>query len=84
MHTIDSLLNDPHLQAVGFFEYQEHPSEGRIRTLGVPSTWSRTQPTLKHHAPRLGQHSAEVLASLGYEPEQIATLAAMGVTRLES
>lgn len=84
MHTIETLLEDPHLQAVGFFETLEHPSEGTIRSLGVPSTWSRTQPKVTRHAPRLGQHSAEILASLGYDPAQIAALATKGVTRLET
>ena len=76
MHTVESLLEDPHLQAVGFFDYVEHPSEGRIRSLGIPSTWSATQPAITRHAPRLGQHSEQVLASLGYSPEQIAALEA--------
>ena len=82
MHTVESLLEDPHLQAVGFFDYQEHPSEGRIRSLGIPSTWSATQPTLTRHAPRLGEHSAQILAAAGYTPEQINTLATRGITRL--
>ncbi|MDN7140063.1 CoA transferase [Pseudomonas sp. JQ170] len=82
MHTVESLLEDPHLQAVGFFDYQEHPSEGRIRTLGIPSTWSATQPSLTRPAPQLGEHSAQILAAAGYTPEDIDTLAAKGITRL--
>ncbi|MEG1043010.1 MAG: CoA transferase, partial [Pseudomonas sp.] len=82
MHTVETLLEDPHLQAVGFFDYQEHPSEGRIRTLGIPSTWSATQPSLTRPAPQLGEHSAQILAAAGYTPEDIDTLAAKGITRL--
>ncbi|MDT4826578.1 Formyl-CoA:oxalate CoA-transferase [compost metagenome] len=83
MHTIESLMDDPHLQAVGFFEELEHPSEGRIRSLGVPATWSKTQPALTRHAPRLGQHSAEVLREAGYGEGEIAALVERGVTRVE-
>src|SRR5580698_7520622 len=44
-HTLESLMEDPHLADVGFFNWQEHPSEGRIRTMREPSTWSETKPT---------------------------------------
>jgi len=42
MHTPDSLLHDPHLDAVGFFQDVEHPSEGAIRTMAVPTRWAST------------------------------------------
>ena len=32
-HTLDSVLDDPHLKDRGFFVFQDHPSEGRIRTM---------------------------------------------------
>ncbi|MOA47717.1 Formyl-coenzyme A transferase [compost metagenome] len=83
MHTIESLMDDPHLQAVGFFEDLEHPSEGRIRSLGVPASWSKTQPEVTRHAPRLGQHSAEVLREAGYAEGEIAAMVERGVTRVE-
>ena len=80
MHTLESLLDDPHLRAVGFLQTVEHPSEGRIRSMAVPSTWSRTPPEVTRLAPRLGEHSAQILAEAGYSPEDIAALAAGGVT----
>lgn len=83
MHTMESLLADPHLEAVGFFEVVDHPSEGRIRQMAVPSNWSRSQPEITQLAPRLGEHSAEVLGEAGYSCEQIAALADRGVTQLD-
>ncbi len=84
MNTMDSLLTDPHLNAVGFFREVEHPSEGRTRQMAVGSTWSRTQPEeLRCHAPRFGQHSAELLREAGYDDDRIAALAAAGVTMLD-
>jgi len=83
MNTIDSLLEDPHLNAVGFFQVVDHPSEGKTRQMAVPSTWSRTPPELSRHAPRFGQHSAEVLREAGYDETRIAALAAEGVTVLD-
>jgi len=82
MHTLQSLLDDPHLRAVGFFQTVQHPSEGRIRTMAVPSGWSRTRPEVQRQAPRLGEHGAELLREAGYGDEQIAALVAQGVTTL--
>ncbi|AOR73250.1 acetyl-CoA acetyltransferase [Burkholderia stabilis] len=71
MHTPETLLDDPHMKAVDFFAEQDHPSEGRIRTLGVPQQWSESAPALRHPAPRLGEHSVALLAEYGFGPEEI-------------
>lgn len=82
MHTPESLLDDPHLRAVGFFDVVEHPSEGSLRTMRVASTWSDSPPMVSRQAPRLGEHSAEVLAEAGYSPAKITEMVRQGVTRL--
>ncbi|AQV98594.1 CoA transferase [Cupriavidus necator] len=80
MHTIDSLMADPHLNAVEFFDIVEHPSEGRVRSMAIPTAWSKSQPRVERQAPRLGEHSAEVLAQAGYSTAQIQALAAQAAT----
>jgi crotonobetainyl-CoA:carnitine CoA-transferase CaiB-like acyl-CoA transferase len=70
-HTLETLLEDPHLQDRGFFQFREHPSEGRIRTMREPSTWSETPPPSDQFAPRLGQHTGEVLGEAGYSQAEI-------------
>ncbi|MFS2050207.1 CaiB/BaiF CoA transferase family protein [Variovorax sp. Varisp41] len=82
MHTLESLMDDPHLAAVGFFETVEHPSEGHMRSMAIPTRWSGSPPSVSRHAPRLGEHSAEVLAEAGYSMAQIAAMAAQGATLL--
>ena len=84
MLSIDELLSDPQLAAVGFFHQLEHPTEGRIRTLGDGAEWSETPIALRRPAPRLGEHSAEILSALGRSAEQISALAARGMTRIEA
>ena len=79
-HTLESLMEDPHLADAGFFKWEEHPSEGRIRTMREPSTWSETQPPPSgRFAPRLGQHTREVLAESGLGPDEIDDLLARKV-----
>lgn len=40
--TFEDLFDDPHLRATGtFFEY-DHPTEGRLRAVGIPTRFSRT------------------------------------------
>ena len=63
VNSIDDLLEDPHLRAVGFWQEIEHPTEGRLRVAKFPGTWSRTQPDIRRLAPNLGEHTQEVLGS---------------------
>lgn len=82
INSIDDLLDDPHLVATGFLGYEEHPSQGRVRTLGNPTTWSGTPLGALRPAPALGQHSAEILREAGYSDADIAALAGSGATTL--
>src|SRR6185503_1071627 len=81
MNTIDDILADPHLAAIGYFSVREHPSEGPIRTPAVPSEWSESQPEYRRHAPRLGEHTREVLGEIGYSSERIEQLLEAGAAR---
>ncbi|MGY4451222.1 crotonobetainyl-CoA:carnitine CoA-transferase CaiB-like acyl-CoA transferase [Bradyrhizobium sp. i1.3.1] len=75
MHTLETILDDPHLQAVDFFRTVDHPVEGRIRQMRVPSTWSVTQPEAAGPAPTLGQHGRDILREAGFSTEEIEQLA---------
>jgi crotonobetainyl-CoA:carnitine CoA-transferase CaiB-like acyl-CoA transferase len=76
LHTLESLLDDPHLGKIGFFEPVEHPSEGRILGMAVPGRWSESQPRVRRLAPRLGEHSLEVLREAGVAESTLAELVA--------
>jgi crotonobetainyl-CoA:carnitine CoA-transferase CaiB-like acyl-CoA transferase len=81
MNSLDDIVRDPHLEAIGYLKAVEHPSEGRIKTLAVPSEWSDSRPEYRRHAPRLGEHTQEVLRELGYSDERIASLIERGAAR---
>ena len=61
VRTPDDLLHDPHLTAVDFFREVDHPSEGRMRTIGIPVTFSRTPGEVRRLPPRLDEHREEIL-----------------------
>ena len=54
---IDDVPGDPHLAAVGFFERSVHPSEGPLRQMREPSSFTGWKPEPLGHAPLLGEHS---------------------------
>ena len=63
--SLEELPDDPHLKAVGLFGSAEHPSEGRYRTIRHPVSFSSAPFRIRRHAPRLGEHTEEILAELG-------------------
>ena len=77
--TLDSLLDDEHLKAVGFFRTIEHPSEGTIRVTTSPEKWSGTPSGHERECALLGQHTIEVLEELGYDRNRVAGLLDTGV-----
>jgi crotonobetainyl-CoA:carnitine CoA-transferase CaiB-like acyl-CoA transferase len=77
LHTVETLLTDPHLADVGLVQTMEHPTEGPVRVVGCPSTWSAHEPSIRRHAPRLGEHNAEVLGQAGLSTAEIAAATPM-------
>jgi crotonobetainyl-CoA:carnitine CoA-transferase CaiB-like acyl-CoA transferase len=64
LRTPDELFENPHLNAVGFFETVDSP-HGPVRFPGVPTRFSRTPGRVAGPAPGLGADTREVLEELG-------------------
>ncbi|MEU2090056.1 CaiB/BaiF CoA transferase family protein [Nocardia beijingensis] len=78
MNTPETLLDDPHMKDVGFFIEEEHPTEGLLRSLGIPQRWSEDTPEFRYPAPRLGENSVQVLREYGFAGDEIDRLVADG------
>jgi crotonobetainyl-CoA:carnitine CoA-transferase CaiB-like acyl-CoA transferase len=67
------LPNDEHMKAVEMFSRAEHPSEGAYKSIRAPVSFSSSPFRIRRHAPRLGEHTAELLAEIGvHVPETIS------------
>ena len=78
MNTLDGVIDDPHLAAVGFFQHMTHPSEGTIRMPGIPVRVDGEQGRVRRPAPRLGEHTREVLREAGLSGAEIDALCRAG------
>jgi crotonobetainyl-CoA:carnitine CoA-transferase CaiB-like acyl-CoA transferase len=65
MLRLDDLLTDPHLAATNAWIDLKHPSEGHLRAFRPPVRMSGTPIGITRPAPRLGEHTREVLAEVG-------------------
>jgi crotonobetainyl-CoA:carnitine CoA-transferase CaiB-like acyl-CoA transferase len=81
MNSLADIVADPHLAAIGYFRAIDHPSEGRINSMAVPSEWSESPPQYRRHAPRLGEHTREVLQEAGVSEQAIAALLQSGAAK---
>ena len=74
------LFSDPQLTATGFLSFKEHPTEGRIAVTENPIGFSRSPGDLRRFAPRMGEHSVELLREAGLDAEEIDAMLRDGVT----
>ena len=71
--TMKELANDPSLRASGTIVEVDHKQRGKYLTVGSPIKFSDLKPEITG-SPLLGEHTDEVLASLGYSNNEIASL----------
>ena len=80
LYSPQQALDEPHIRAAHLLEEREYPTLDQTVPLApTPIDLSETPGTYRRHAPLLGEHTDEILASLGYGTAEIAALRAEGV-----
>jgi crotonobetainyl-CoA:carnitine CoA-transferase CaiB-like acyl-CoA transferase len=76
VNRLAELAADEHLAAVDMFPRTDHPTEGSIHIVRPPVRFSNADCTLRRAAPRLGEHSREILREAGFNEQEIEDLLA--------
>ena len=81
IYTIDQTFADEQVQHLAIDQPAPHAERGEIRLVGQPIHLDRTpQPDrMRLPTPQLGEHTEDVLAQLGYDPEAVADLRQRGI-----
>lgn len=76
LYSLDELPDHPQLRATQLFQTMEHPSEGTLRYVRPPTKFARTPASVRRPAPRVGEHSREILREAGLRDDEITALLA--------
>jgi len=77
----EEVVNDPQIRHNGTFVEYDHPTEGRVKTPGFPIRFSKTPSTVDRGAPRVGEHTREILADAGKSEAEINALLKSGAVK---
>lgn len=79
VYSLEEAVRDPHNLARKMVVEVDHPKLGKVQHIGIGPKFSETPGEVRSTAPLPGQHTEEVLASIGYESGKITTLRERGI-----
>ena len=74
VYTYAQLFSDPQVKHREMVVHADDAELGRVPHIRTPIRMSAAAVAVRRTAPRLGQHTDEILAGLGYAPAQVAEL----------
>ena len=77
----EGFAQHPQVEHSGILVEADDPILGATRQMGVPVRLLETPGSAGSPAPRLGEHTGETLAWLGYSAQQVESLAKQGIIR---
>jgi crotonobetainyl-CoA:carnitine CoA-transferase CaiB-like acyl-CoA transferase len=79
VNDLQGVFSDPHVLFRNMLLKVKHPIEGEYSCVGFPIKLSGVQPRIRLHAPDYGEHTEQILRSIGYEEAQIGELKTRGI-----
>jgi crotonobetainyl-CoA:carnitine CoA-transferase CaiB-like acyl-CoA transferase len=79
VNSVSEAFVDPQLLARDMIIETDHPTEGRLKQIGIPLKFSETPGAIRLAAPNHGEHTLEILKKLGYEDGEISDMEKEGV-----
>ena len=76
---VADIVAAPQTEALGMLQPLPHPSIPELRLPALPLSFDHERAVHRTPPPAVGEHTAEILAEVGYDDETIAALAARGV-----
>ncbi len=76
--SVGEALHHPQSLARDMLTYVEHPTAGRMPTIGPPIKLSESPASVRGPAPLFGQHTRQVLSEAGYEETEIEAMLSSG------
>jgi crotonobetainyl-CoA:carnitine CoA-transferase CaiB-like acyl-CoA transferase len=74
VNSVAEVFDDPQVKQRQMLVAHESSTHGTVRQAGIGLKLSDTPGSVRHIGPQLGQHTADVLAELGYSQEDMARL----------
>jgi formyl-CoA transferase len=81
VQTLSEALDDEQAEANQMIATIPHARGGEVRVLNPPITLSETPFSIRQRAPRLGEHTEDVLRELGWSEDDVARATAEGAVR---
>lgn len=82
--SVAQVMAHPQLAARDMIVAMSHPDAGLVRSVGPPVRLEGTPAAPRRAPPRLGEHTAEVLAEIGYSAAEVTALRQTGVVGFET
>jgi formyl-CoA transferase/CoA:oxalate CoA-transferase len=78
IYDLAQVFADPQVLHLGLRATVEHPTAGTVQMPGMAFRLSRTPGTIRRPAPRLGEHTDEILTAAGFTAAEITALRVAG------
>src|SRR5262245_25588808 len=82
LYNVADVLRDPQVRHLDLVEELAHPQAGKLQFIGGPVRYDGITKEQSTPPPLLGEHSAAILKELGYDPADVETLTAQGITKV--